>query len=127
MMPIPSGLFILFPILLFLFGIGNSFTDISKLALSENDISIDIRHKFYTDKTNQLSLNDVVDKLNDFDELPLNKAKVSFGEIGFWYQIDIKNVLNQSRELIVFLDNPMIDIINVHQLKQHNHKQLKLL
>ena len=120
-------LFILFPIFLFLFGIGNSFTDISKLALSEDDISIDIRHKFYTDKTNQLSLNDVVDKLNDFDELPLNKAKVSFGEIGFWYQIDIKNVLNQSRELIVFLDNPMIDIINVHQLKEGEYKLVRSL
>jgi EAL domain-containing protein (putative c-di-GMP-specific phosphodiesterase class I)/GGDEF domain-containing protein len=108
-------MFITFPILFLLTKITTSLTGLNSLSLGQNDISIDIRYKYLTDNNNDLTLNQVVAKLDEFDEVPLNKAKTDFGNIGFWYQIDIINTLNRPRDLTMFLDNPMIDIINVYQ------------
>ncbi|WP_299262574.1 EAL domain-containing protein [uncultured Psychrosphaera sp.] len=108
-------LFITFPILFLLTKITTSLTSLNNLSLGQNDISIDIRYKYLTDNNNDLTLNQVVSRLDEFDEVPLNKAKTDFGNIGFWYQIDIINTLNRPRELTLFFDNPMIDIINIYK------------
>lgn len=108
-------MFITFPILFLLTKITTSLTGLNSLSLGQNDISIDIRYKYLMDKNNDLTLNQVVAKLDEFDEVPLNKAKTDFGNIGFWYQIDIINTLDRPRDLTMFLDNPMIDIINIYQ------------
>lgn len=129
-------LLVTFSILFFLSGIISSLTNVDNLSLSQDDITIGIEHKFLMDKTNTLTLNDVVTKLDQFTELPLNQAKVDLGNIGFWYQIKIANSLSSSRQLTILFDNPMIDVINiyqyvdghysfVHNLGDHNLKNSK--
>jgi EAL domain-containing protein (putative c-di-GMP-specific phosphodiesterase class I) len=108
-------LFITIPILFFWSGIINSLIGIDDLSLSQDDMTVGIQHKVLVDRSNTLTLNDVVTKLDEFTELPLNKVKVDFGNIGFWYQIEITNTLNSTRELTVLFDNPMIDVINIYQ------------
>lgn len=108
-------LFITFPILFFLSGIVSSLTAVDNLSLKQDDMTIDIRHKFLMDINNNLTLNEVVAQLDNFAELPLNKAEVDLGNIGFWYQLEFTNTLTEPRELIVLFDNPMIDTINIYQ------------
>jgi len=108
-------LFITLPILFFLSGIASSLTAVDNLSLKQDDMTIGIQHKFLMDKNNSLTLNDVVTQLDEFTELPLNKAKVELGNIGFWYQLELTNTLSHTRELTVLFDNPMIDIINIYQ------------
>lgn len=120
-------LFITLPILFLLTKITLSLSMVNQLSLSQDDLTIDIRHKFLADKNNDLTLNQVVVKLNDFNEVPLNKAKVDFGNIGYWYQIDIINSLSRSRDLTLFLDNPMIDNINIYQKDAEQYKFVKSL
>ncbi len=74
-----------------------------------------------------MTLNEVVNNLDSFEERPLNKVKVDFGDIGFWYQIDIINTLNRTRDITLFLDNPMIDTINIYQKQDQQYKFVKQL
>ena len=120
-------LFITLPIVFLLTKITLSLSIVNQFSLNQDDLTIDIRHKFLADENNDLTLNQVITKLNDFNEVPLNKAKVDFGNIGYWYQIDIINSLSRSRELTLFLDNPMIDNINIYQKDAEQYKFVKSL
>ena len=108
-------LFITFPIVFFLSGIVNSLTSVDHLSIKQDDMTMDIRYKFLMDRNNSLTLNDVVTQLDSFTELSLNEAKVELGNIGFWYQLELKNTLVTPRELVILLDNPMMDTINIYQ------------
>ena len=86
---------------------------IESLALSPEGFSIEINYAFFESDNINLTATDVAGETERFLHQTFNRARVDFGDKVYWYQLQLRNVKNSPRSLVVLFDNPMLDVIDV--------------
>ncbi|MBU2882243.1 EAL domain-containing protein [Psychrosphaera sp. B3R10] len=110
-------LFILFSLL---WGIKSSFDRINELNINTNNLQLKIDQAYFVDDKNQFVNSNYSEFKSRFRPTKLNYSKIEFGESDVWYQLKFRNLTTTKMNLVLLLDNPMLDYIDIYELKNND-------
>lgn len=100
-----------------LIGVKSSFDSANLLSLDGNQLHLEINQSYFVANKDRHNAGNFVSFVNQFQPTRFNHATIQFGEVDVWYQMQIRNLKNDPLALVLLLDNPMMDIIDVYQVK----------
>lgn len=108
--------FIAVMILLILWGFFTTWRSTDRAIFQAQDsIHLQYRYALNIEKTK----NELTDA--DFSTTDLNKAPVHYGKLNHWYQLTLSNPTDTPKKLVLLLDNPMADNLEVYRYQQNEN------
>lgn len=113
--------------LLFLYYFSQTLNQVDQFSIQQDDLSLGIEYGHYRNEFNDqapkgLDVEDIVTHLNKFEFASLNQVHIGFSKDTHWYWLNLTNLQNKKRDLVLFFDNPMMDYIEVYRIKQKDEK-----
>lgn len=96
--------------------ISSLLNNVLSLNYDEDNFSLDIKMKRFQAEVANLSIEEVNNNFKKLPFIPIDSRPLGFGTHDNWYYLSLKNVSSAEQNLVVLIDNPTLDEIDIYTI-----------